>query len=216
MLVNKRFLNCAICRDLEATVPANRSLTYMMSFIKLLVYCEEGSYFNSKKDLTKIGIGETVGSFLWDFCIQKDILRQTECGYTAMPYLLRYRLVTEKMDDTSEVEFIDERLELKDIGISPTSLIINKILKVYDGKDLFAIVGLYYLRNWMAAKRKKGLLVDNFDAYKALTTWVCKTVSAPDFDRASIMNHIETIDTRKTLDEFIADSVSDNALRIVE
>jgi hypothetical protein len=187
-----------------------------MSFIRLLVYCEEGSYFSSKKDLTKIGIGETVGSFLWDFCINKDILRQTECGYTAMPYLQRYRLVTEKMDDTTEVEFINNRLELKDLGISTDPLIINKILKVYDGKDLFAIVGLYYLRNWMAAKRRKGLLVDNFDAYKALTTWVCKTVSAPDFDRASIMNRISSIDERKTLEEFTADSVSDNVLRIVE
>jgi hypothetical protein len=139
-------------------------------------------------------VGGKIGKAVWDFCIDNDVLRETEYGFTAMSYMLTNRMCTAKVDNDIEddVPFVNRRVYVKDdLGITLTH---NELVEMFDGDYETTVIAKYYLFNWMEAKKKKGCLIDGFDTYKALTTWVKKTVTSPNFDRQFYINKIRSIE----------------------
>lgn len=214
MKIEDTFFNLPIVRRLEELFSGPSKSCAIHTFIKILCYCEKGRYLKNCKSMIRVlEVGGKIGKAVWDFCIDNDVLCETEYGFTAMSYMLTNRMCTAKVDNDIEddVPFVNRIIHFKDdLGIALTK---EEMEEVFDGELNTAIIAKYYLFNWMEAKKKKGCLIDGFDTYKALTTWVKKTVTSPNFDRQSYLNKIssiEKVERQRVVEQSQEDSVQDD------
>lgn len=83
------FFTLPIVIQMEAKCQGVAKACSVLCLIKILSYCEDGRCFKSCKNMTHIlEVGDNIGKFVWDFCIEREILRETPNGYTSKDYVI--------------------------------------------------------------------------------------------------------------------------------
>lgn len=105
MIIKKIFFQCPLIRELRKTFKGVSRDLSELAVLKIFLYSEGGIFFDDFKQMSKrVGIGIKISEQIWDFLITHEVLKETEYGFTAIPYLEKNGWLAKK-NQPYDVEF---------------------------------------------------------------------------------------------------------------
>lgn len=100
MIIKKIFFQCPLIRELRKTFKGVSRDLSELAVLKIFLYSEGGIFFDDFKQMSKrVGIGIKISEQIWDFLVTNEVLKETEFGYTATPYLEKKGWIDKKKND---------------------------------------------------------------------------------------------------------------------